>query len=201
METGARLRYTTLPRWNGTAPAAKNETYSMNFFGDVAVAAVDQHPVTQPMFMYLPWQCVHVPVTPPPSCDNATTGVCEDPLRSMLYVADDYVGRLADRLDARGMWDNTLFVFSADNGGVDTGNNYPLRGEKHTSWEGGMRVTAFLAGGLLPENVRGTHSDAFVHVVDWYPTLCKLAGVDPTDDPPVAPLPVDPTRPDLDIYH
>ena len=39
-----------------------------------------------------------------------------------------------------------------------------------------------------------------VHVADWYATLSILAGVDPTDDPPVAPLPVDPSNPGMNIY-
>ena len=65
------------------------------------------------------------------------------------------------------MWDDTLVVFSADNGGVTSGVNYPLRGEKHTSWEGGMRVAAFVSGGLVPRARRGTVSEVVVSVTDW----------------------------------
>ena len=45
-------------------------------------------------------------------------------------------------------------------------------------------MTAFLWGGanVLPSNLRGTASDAFIHIADWYGTLCTLVGVDPTDD-------------------
>lgn len=39
-----------------------------------------------------------------------------------------------------GMYDNTLVVYTADNGGTGAGINFPLRGEKHTNWEGGMYV-------------------------------------------------------------
>ena len=64
-----------------------------------------------------------------------------------------------------------------------------------------MRVAAFVSGGLLPPAQRGTVSGTRMHIVDWYPTFCKLAGVDPADDSPVPPLPVDPADPGKDIYN
>merc|ERR1719199_848373 len=108
------------------------------------------------------------------------------------------------------MWDNTLVIFVSvrsppnlptrspesralstnarqDNGGTDAGVNYPLRGEKHTTWEGGIRGAAFVAGGVIPPRVQGTSSSVVFSVADWYPTLCTLAGVDPRDDPPTPP--------------
>lgn len=63
-----------------------------------------------------------------------------------------------------------------------------------------MRVSAFVSGGLVPEALRGTTSGVRMHIVDWYPTFCKLAGVDPNDDSTVPPLPVDPTDPGKDVY-
>lgn len=66
---------------------------------------------------------------------------------------------------------------SADNGGTAGGNNYPLRGFKRTNWEGGMRVAAFVSGGLIPTALRGTSNDQRFHIVDWYPTFCHLAGI------------------------
>jgi arylsulfatase B len=86
------------------------------------------------------------------------------------------------------MADDTLLIFSADNGGVyhggQRGNNFPLRGQKTSSWEGGVRATAFLWGGanVLPAAVRGTTSNAFMHICDWYKTLSTLVGVDAADD-------------------
>jgi len=84
------------------------------------------------------------------------------------------------------MWNNTLIIFTADNGGGAGGtqpsNDYPLRGTKAEPWEGGVRAAAFVSGGFLPERVRGTNLTAFMHIADWYPTICNLAGVDPTDN-------------------
>jgi len=98
------------------------------------------------------------------------------------------------------MWENTLIVYAGDNGGVNRGNNYPLRGEKGMNWEGAFRVAAFVSGGIVPESLRGTDSNLNTHVVDWYPTFSSLAGADPTDDPPVAPEPADVNEPRKNIY-
>lgn len=118
----------------------------------------------------------------------------------MLADSDRWTGRLVQALKDKGMWNTTLLVYAADNGGVDNGTNYPLRGEKHTSWEGAMRAASFVSGGLIPEHLRGTTNPIRFHIVDWYPTLAHLAGVQPNDPPPVPPLPLDPARPQRDIY-
>jgi len=118
----------------------------------------------------------------------------------MLYDADLWTGQIVQLLKDKNMYNDTIIIFSPDNGGVNDGNNWPSRGEKHTSWEGAMRVAAFVSGGYVPAAARGTTNDITFHIADWYPTICNLAGVDPTDDPPVAPLPIDPTDPTKDIY-
>merc|ERR1711971_144869 len=102
----------------------------------------------------------------------------------MLHMLDQAVMNVTAALKSRGLWDNTLLVFSADNGGVGQfGNNHPLRVHKHDPWEGGTRTTAFVSGGFVPTRLRGTNSGAkLVHVSDWYATFCELAGVDPKDD-------------------
>jgi arylsulfatase A-like enzyme len=79
-------------------------------------------------------------------------------------------------------------LLSADNGGItrgaNCGNNYPLRGQKTSSWEGGVRAVAFMSGGtaLITPELRGTTNNAYIHVCDWYGTLLTLVGVDPTDN-------------------
>ena len=82
----------------------------------------------------------------------------------MVKAIDDVIGTLVAALQHRGMWSNTLFVLTTDNGGPigkNAGaNNYPLRGGKYSSWEGGVRGTAFLSGGFVPAAVRGTTATA-----------------------------------------
>ena len=87
--------------------------------------------------------------------------------RQMLWDADLYVGKLVDAVKAKDMWPNTLVFYSADNGGTGHGINWPLRGTKHTNWEGGLRGAAFISGGLVPANLRGTTNSATIHIADW----------------------------------
>ena len=47
-----------------------------------------------------------------------------------------------------------------------------------------MRVAAFVSGGLVPPEVRGTSNNFRIHIVDWYPTICRLVNVDASDDSP-----------------
>ena len=73
---------------------------------------------------------------------------------------------------------DTLFIFSSDNGGPNPGqvtDNGPLRAGKATLYEGGTRVVAFATwDGKI---AAGSTVKAALHMVDWYPTLLKLAGV------------------------
>ena len=55
-----------------------------------------------------------------------------------------------------GLFENTLIIFSSDNGGDLSKNNWPLRGSKYSDFEGGIRTAALVSGGYLPANVRGT---------------------------------------------
>ena len=197
------MAYHGKQRWRDEEPF-HNESYSTDLYGEAAVAALAAHNASTPLFMYLPFQAVHTPYTAPPGynhsqqrCDGYENACV---LYGMLHTADEYVGRLTSLLHTKGMWPETLVVYSADNGGVTAGVNYPFRGEKHTNWEGGMRVAAFASGGFIPPSLRGTTSNLIMHIADWYPTLCSLAGASPSDDPPVPPLPVDAAEPHRDIY-
>lgn len=207
---GGAGSYYNLARWNGTEPLLPHtETYSTDLFGSLAVKAIESHDKSVPLFMYLPWQAVHAPYDLPPNCagaDQGGTDSCPVKIRAMIHDVDLWTGRLVSALKRKGMYRNTLMVFSSDNGGTQDGteeqggNNYPLRGGKHTNWQGGMRTTTFVSGGFLPFHVRGTTHSGTFHIVDWYPTFCGLAGVDGSDDAPVAPEPVDPDDPTKDIY-
>ena len=77
------------------------------------------------------------------------------------------------------LWDNTLLIVTTDNGGApdDGGYNWPLRGEKGSLWEGGVRGVAFVHGNMLQRT--GVTCNELFHVTDWYPTLLYLAGLPP----------------------
>ncbi len=102
---------------------------------------------------------------------------------------DDGVGRLLNRLDELGLRDNTIVVFSSDQGAdigkIDQGGlrfnmmgcNGPFRGGKHTHWEGGVRVPWIVRWpGHVPASRTDTQS--IISGVDWLPTLCAIAGVE-----------------------
>jgi len=97
---------------------------------------------------------------------------------------DEGVGNVTKALKAKGMWENTFLVFTADNGGptdmcMSQGStNTPLRGGKCSIYEGGTRGTAFIGGGALPASVLGQPFPHLMHAVDWLPTLVSLAGVE-----------------------
>ena len=106
---------------------------------------------------------------------------------AMVNFADAAVGNLTALLKSKGMWDQTLLVFTTDNGGPiyangsAGANNYPLKGGKMNNWEGGIRGNSFVSGGFIPAHMRGHKYEGLVTAWDWYHTFCRFAGVDPTD--------------------
>jgi len=163
--------------------------YSTNYYSDRAVSFINQHNgSTSPLFIHLPYQCCHSPYTKVPEWERMQppSTMWNPVYADMLHVLDTGLANVTAAWKAAGMWDNLLMIVSSDNGGSTTGNtanNYPLRGEKTMPFDGGMRVATFISGGFVPPALRGTtNSHTFMHVADWYPTLCGLAGADPTDD-------------------
>ena len=109
------------------------------------------------MFLYLPFQAVHAPLEATKFWLNkqqplAAFGNSTDRRTYAAMVAnmDFAVGKVVTALQTVGMWDNTLLILSADNGGIEPGGfNYPLRGQKATLWDGGMRANGFITSPLL----------------------------------------------------
>jgi arylsulfatase A-like enzyme len=124
-------------------------------------------------------------------------------LSVQVGLMDQVIGNITGQLQARGMWNNTLVVFASDNGAPldlnEAGSsNTPLRGGKYASWEGGIRTPAFVSGGYVPQELRGTSQDGVVHIADWYATFCGIGGVDPSD--PVAKIAGLPPIDSVDVW-
>ena len=98
----------------------------------------------------------------------------------MIEAMDDAVGLVLDALEKHGLADNTIVVFTSDNGGVSSGDSFsssmlPLRGGKGRQWEGGIREPLYFR---FPGSVKaGSECEVPVSGIDFYPTLLELAGV------------------------
>mmetsp|Transcript_33133 Transcript_33133/g.100191 ORF Transcript_33133/g.100191 Transcript_33133/m.100191 type:complete len:713 (-) Transcript_33133:78-2216(-) len=159
--------------------------YSANFYTERAVGTIEKHPGPEfPLWIHLTYQNVHAPYVAPPDWEcHQYPEMWNFVFANMVHMLDSGIGNVTAAWKQAGLWDNTLMVFSADNGGIGPANNHPLRGHKHDAWEGGTRATAFISGGLIPPTLRGSVNNvSIVHIVDWYATFTTLAGIDPTNN-------------------
>ena len=125
--------------WRDHGPAyGENGTYSCELYSAEALRVVAEHDPKDPLFFYYAFQNTHEPYQCPtqyqdPGVDYAERRV----VQGMLTCVSISIGNLTSALKAKGMWDNTLLVFSGDNGGPQYwgSNNYPLRGGKWTDFQ------------------------------------------------------------------
>ena len=129
----------------------------------------------QPFFAYIPYTAVHFPLlTEPEFTGKSRNGEFADVLMQM----DAYVGRLLDAVDHLGIRDNTIFIFTSDNGAEMSESYYgfsgPWRGTYFTGLEASLRVPFLMRWpGRIPP---GTVSNEIVHEMDLFPTLARIAG-------------------------
>lgn len=143
----------------------------------------------RPFFLYLAHFAVHIPLEARKALiekyENKAKpegGVNNPVYAAMVEHVDQSVGRVMDKLDALGLSENTLLVFMSDNGGLwqrydgqgeIVTSNAPLRGEKGTLYEGGIREPLIMR---LPGTIEaGTECAAPVTSVDFYPTFVAAA--------------------------
>ncbi|MGC9468455.1 MAG: sulfatase-like hydrolase/transferase [Anaerolineae bacterium] len=181
-------------------PRHSDGRYLTDVFSEEAVNFIERHR-QEPFFLYLAYNAPHSPLQAPEleirrfrDSGRFNEGVCR--LYAMIRRMDLGVGRVLETLDRTGLGENTLVLFTSDNGPwlgpqrLDDGRifdmqryNGPLRGMKGDVLEGGLRVPALVRWpAMLPE---ATSVDAMVHVCDWLPTLTAAAGI---TDRPLLPL-------------
>lgn len=129
------------------------------------------HNREKPFFLYLPHSAVHWPLYPGKAFQGKSkNGSYGD----WVEEVDWSVGRILDTLRELQLDRNTLVLFTSDNGGTARAVNAPLRGNKGSTWEGGMRVpTITWWPGRIPA---GTATDAVCGMMDILPTIAKQAG-------------------------
>ncbi|XP_077988816.1 arylsulfatase B-like [Glandiceps talaboti] len=156
--------------------------YSAMIFAKEAQEIIERHDPEKPLFLYLPFQSVHAPSEVPVHYSDEYKGLIEDEKRQtlagMVTCMDEAIGNVTEALRRSPMLNNSVIVFSTDNGGqiLNGGNNWPHRGWKGSLWEGGMHGVGFVHSPLLEKNVKGTLNNELIHVSDWFPTLVNLSG-------------------------
>ena len=165
--------------WHRDDQVCRDEGYSTHLVAREAERLLREQPAGKPFFLYVPFNAVHAPHQVPEKYCAPYTSLSE-PRRTyagMVAAMDEAIGGILAALDARGLRTNTLIFFSSDNGGPNPGrvtSNGPLRAGKGTVYEGGTRVCACVA--WQGHIKAGTAIAQPLHIVDWYPTLLKLAG-------------------------
>lgn len=157
----------------------KEEGYSTHLIAKEAVRLIKGQPKDKPLFLYVPFNAVHVPHQVPENYKAPYKNLPE-PRRTyagMVAAMDEAIGNILSSLDETGRRKNALIFFSSDNGGPNPRrltSNGPLRAGKGTLYEGGVQVVACAAweGHIKPGSVVRTP----MHVTDLYPTFLKLAG-------------------------
>jgi arylsulfatase I/J len=177
--------------WYRNGKLVDEPGYDTQLFGADAVRLIDAHDAKSPLFLYLAFTAPHTPYQAPQSYLDMYKDIA-DPLRrayaGQITAMDDQIGKVVEALDKRKMRDDTLIFFVSDNGGTRSNmfagegevkgelppSNGSYRDGKGSIYEGGTKVVA-LAN--WPGHIKPGVVDGLMHVVDIYPTLAAIAGV------------------------
>ncbi|MFK7789939.1 MAG: sulfatase [Phycisphaeraceae bacterium] len=139
----------------------------------------EQKDSDKPFFLYLPLYTVHTPIQPIKAMAKAADARekgerHKDPkYAAMVEAMDQYIGRVLDTLDEQGVADNTIVVFTSDNGGHGGfTDQHPLRGSKGMFYEGGIRVPLFVKYPGVTK--AGSTFDESVMLLDFFPTFAEV---------------------------
>lgn len=196
--------------WQRNGKFFKEKGYYLDLIGDDAVRLINRQSKDEPFFLYVASLAPHAPYQAPKSVEDRYKSTIKDPTRrtyaAMVSSLDEQVGKIVAALDKNGMRDNTLIVFSSDNGGprsalTATGarspeeraaegieqaslpaNNGNLRGGKGSLYEGGVRVPTIVN---WPAKLKPGVITEPLHMVDVMPTILALAGAKAGADKPL----------------
>lgn len=168
---------------NGVSVDAGKVPYTTDAIGDKSVEFIKSNK-DKPFFLFVSFNAPHTPLQGKPELVERFTRQLNDPKRAqnaaLTYNMDENVGKIFSALEQTGILNNTIIIFTNDNGGQEThsfADNHPLRGMKADVYEGGIRVPmAIRWPGHIP---KGTTVNTPVTSLDFLPTFLKAAGADP----------------------
>lgn len=142
-----------------------------------SIAFIDAHK-NEPFFLYIAHVMPHIPI--------GATGNFKGKSKRGLYgdvvqELDSSIGTIMTRLDTHGLTENTIVMFSSDNGpwdwaGEHGGSSGPLRGAKRSTFEGGVRVPTIVS---WPKRFpAGVVNTGITTLMDWFPTFVEVSGAD-----------------------
>ena len=161
----------------------RREGYFTDLATDEAVEFIGTH-ADEPFFLYVPYTAPHSPFQGPDDYKPDPLPL-DSPLWRQgsappdVYIAmiermDECIGRILTKLDEKGLTEDTVVIFSSDNGGTGSARNTPLSKAKGTTFEGGIRVPAVARWpGAIPA---GTISDQACVTFDFSASIVRIAG-------------------------
>ncbi|MES2531308.1 MAG: sulfatase-like hydrolase/transferase [Pseudomonadota bacterium] len=176
--------------WEGEVPVERTGYYT-HILADEATAYVRERAVQpeKPFFLSLHFTAPHWPWEGPG--DEQVSREIKDLFHydggslqkygEIVQALDAAVGRVVDALDANGLGDDTIVVFTSDNGGERFSKNWPFIGQKTELLEGGLRVPTLLR---WPARVAPQVQEQVTISADWLPTLLAAANLKPHPDYP-----------------
>ncbi|AFY77447.1 MAG: arylsulfatase [Hydrococcus sp. C42_A2020_068] len=170
--------------WHRNEQPVEEEGYATDLLAQEAVKLIrDCDYNKSPLFLYVSFNAPHAPLQAKEKDIKNYANIQDEGRRifaAQVQSMDEAVGRIVAALKEKQVWDNTLLFFTSDNGGGSDqpwtrGDNRPLRGQKGTLYDGGVRVPTIIS---FPAQLKGGQViEQVFSVVDLYPTLAKLAGV------------------------
>ena len=174
--------------WEGEVPVERAGYYTQ-ILADEATAWLGEQRAGQPFFLSLHFTAPHWPWVGPD--DEAVSrsltslhhhdGGSLATYAKMVQSLDGAVGQVLGALERSGLADDTIVVFTSDNGGERFSKTWPFTGQKTELLEGGLRVPTLLR---WPARIRPQVQSQVTATMDWLPTLLAAAGVSPDRDHP-----------------
>lgn len=173
--------------WEGDVPVERTGYYT-TILSDEAVKYVKEER-EKPYFLSLHYTAPHWPWEGPNDADIAPT--IKDPIQydggnlkkyaEIVQSLDEGVGKVLKAIEESGKTENTIIIFTSDNGGERFSFNWPFLGQKTELLEGGIRVPTLFK---WPAQVKPQVNEQVVVTLDWLPTLLAAAGGKPDPDYP-----------------